>query len=277
MSSNSRGGGGGAGCVYLERAPRGFTLVELLVVIGIIAVLISVLLPALSKARRAAATVQCSSNMRQISNALLMYINANKGKFPPAQIDVMPNVFPNGWWWPSELVKQNYIKAPSVYDHPNSAVTDKKFNKTNVFKCPEGVDEDYSADPATGGDYPTDMRNNTYSMGFGGSAPIPNDVQCALVGFGVPTWYMLTSRNTSATNKLPGGSHVARGSRLAANSLADPALGRGRHACGGREPQLVRPNRQHRISEHDLREATGRPPRKEDCRGDQRVLESRIL
>src|SRR6476620_197977 len=63
-----------------------FTLVELLVVIGLIAVLISVLLPALSKARRSAATAQCASNMRQISAAMLTYINANKGRHPPSQI-----------------------------------------------------------------------------------------------------------------------------------------------------------------------------------------------
>src|SRR5947209_3017172 len=61
---------------------RGFTLIELLVVIGIISVLVSMLLPALSKVRDAANTAKCLSNQRQIHQAILMFAGEHKGWAP---------------------------------------------------------------------------------------------------------------------------------------------------------------------------------------------------
>lgn len=61
---------------------RGFTLVELLVVIGIIAVLLSLLLPALGRVRAQGVRTECLSNLRQVLNATVMYAADNKGYYP---------------------------------------------------------------------------------------------------------------------------------------------------------------------------------------------------
>src|SRR5262245_2717329 len=80
-----------------------FTLVELLVVIGIIAILIAVLLPALRTAREHALSVQCLSNLRACGQILYMYANQNKGMFPQMSLQS-----------PETLVAGGNIVAPDA-------------------------------------------------------------------------------------------------------------------------------------------------------------------
>jgi type II secretory pathway pseudopilin PulG len=202
------------------RARVAFTLIELLVVVGIIAVLISILLPTLRSVRRQANLVQCQSNMKQVATAMIMYIQDNKGRHPPAAVEAASPAGAaiyggRGWWWANELVRQNYIKTRSinVYPKPGWPQSNKQFNRANPFRCPEGIDEDWAKNGSIGaeaGDYPTHSGNSGFA--------IINDTQCAAEGWGIPSWYMLNSRvvNAGASSngilgsmKLPGGSQAS--------------------------------------------------------------------
>ncbi|HMJ90872.1 MAG TPA: prepilin-type N-terminal cleavage/methylation domain-containing protein [Candidatus Acidoferrum sp.] len=75
-----------------SKTRRGFTLIELLVVIAIIAILASLLLPALAKAKEMGKRIGCLNNMRQLGIALIMYTDENEGHLPPR---AHPNRWPN--------------------------------------------------------------------------------------------------------------------------------------------------------------------------------------
>src|SRR5689334_17447316 len=79
----------------------GFTLVELLVVIGIIALLISILIPALTRARDQAMRAKCMANLRSLTNAWIQYANDNKGTLVRAETyrPTPGTKDPGGWVW----------------------------------------------------------------------------------------------------------------------------------------------------------------------------------
>lgn len=135
-------------------APRGFTLVELLVVIGIIALLISILLPALQSAKRQAGKVKCLSNLRQLGMAFSFYETDNKGYWPVAwhEVGVAGAVLDQRW--ADQVARYINSNKGIAYDE-----IDKLRERSVLWGCPEW-------NGSTDAGYPGDI-NEKLRPGYG--------------------------------------------------------------------------------------------------------------
>lgn len=112
----------------------GFTLVELLVVIAIIALLLSILMPSLSKARSQACRLKCTHNLKQINLAVNMYLNENEDTYPCAQ-----DPLPTGYWlwmgrgWRSFI--EPYLSTRVNKDNPSVLFCPEDTTDKNTYEA----------------------------------------------------------------------------------------------------------------------------------------------
>ena len=124
-----------------------FTLVELLVVVGIIAVLIAILLPALRRAREAANSAKCMSNQRQLMMAFLMFANEHKGHLPGNYWDAIAqqpfDAYKRDWLIGDNPQQGN--AAAQLADAPEKGTIFRYVNDKAVYLCPSVVQDTMNA------------------------------------------------------------------------------------------------------------------------------------
>jgi prepilin-type N-terminal cleavage/methylation domain-containing protein len=112
---------------------RGFTLIELLVVIAVISLLMSILMPALSRAREQAKIVVVNDELYGISIALESYSMDNGNKYPPTRADCNPSARKHSYALPQELVDEKYLPGGEIGKVRFARIEDK-FNKGCAYK-----------------------------------------------------------------------------------------------------------------------------------------------
>jgi len=136
------------------RRRYGFTLIELLVVIAVIALLMSILVPTLNRARTSAKRTACATNLRQIGVAFRLYIGAKNDRMP--EVSFMPSM------GPTPIQGGKTIRIADVLKYELDG-------ETAVFQCPNDLPDDHRDPPNLGKSYfESEGSSYEYRTRFGG-------------------------------------------------------------------------------------------------------------
>lgn len=196
------------------RCPRrppwrtGFTLVELLVVVAIVALLIAVLLPSLSSAMAESRRVQCASNLRQLGQAMLLYSHEHRGKAMPfAYVENTPHPT---YWYGREYPDRVDPTQGFVWPYLHSDLSTR-----SVFECPEQPRGSYEYEQGGAG-------GNTSTYGYNAYFLCPPRSSGWKYTIGQFPWQSLDSMPDAARVLTFADTMIVWGSGLKNSALLDP-------------------------------------------------------